>query len=88
MFDEASWDYSSAPLEPRFSKADTSECRKEVNEAFERATTLFEMQEKNNAKLNKSYEAILARQNKYGVNLGNNNKEFEAWTISDWEQSP
>ena len=57
-----------------------------MTEFYKRATDTYEMSVKNNAKLNKSYEAILKRQKKYGISLSNNEK-FEAWTISDWEES-
>ena len=85
-FDEATWDYNSPPQEPVFSADESEECRKEISEFYETATSTYERSVKNDAKLNASYEAILKRQKDYGISLSNNEK-FEAWTISDWEQS-
>mmetsp|Transcript_12395 Transcript_12395/g.15819 ORF Transcript_12395/g.15819 Transcript_12395/m.15819 type:complete len:93 (+) Transcript_12395:161-439(+) len=85
-FDPSEWNYSSAPPKPIYNSFDNKECRKNVDELNEGANSTYEYSKINNEKLDKSYKAILRRQSDYGVQLANN-KEFEAWSISDWEES-
>lgn len=66
------------PPEPVFNSRDNSECRRIISEYYESAVSGHEYAQRNEAKLNVSYQGILDRQTRYRVNLANNQdiKEF------------
>ena len=53
---------------------------------YEWASSSFESGVRNEAKLDESYNNILERQERYGVNLVNN-PAFRDWVLSDWDLS-
>ena len=71
-----SHDMESAPPKPLFQPNDNAECKRVINEHYEMASRTFEYAAKNDAQLNASYQAILDRQEKYGVELATGNKDF------------
>ena len=68
-------DFTEPPPKPIFSNFDTLECREKVNGYYISAELSFKKGSVGEAKLNKSFEAILARQKNYGVQLARN-KDF------------
>ena len=91
-FDSESVDWSSVnirvdgPPEPVFNSKDNSQCRSVVEQYYEQASSTFDYNTKNDAKLSASYNGILAKQSAYGVNLANN-PDFRTWVLSDWPDS-
>ena len=71
-----SHDMESAPPKPLYQPNDNAECKRVINEHYEMASRTFEYAAKNDAQLNASYQAILDRQEKYGVELATGNKDF------------
>ena len=69
-----------------FNSQDNANCRTSVTDHYKSALGSFNRLKENNAKLNESYNEILARQIKYDEQLASNS-DFEKWTISDWDKS-
>ena len=74
------------PPEPIFNSRDNEDCITVVEGYYESSVNSFEYTQRDNAKLEQSYNNILDRQRRYGVNLVNNS-EFRDWVLSDWELS-
>ena len=57
-----------------------------MNDYYSFASSLFIRRQTQSATLSASYQGILKKQNKFGVNLVKN-AAFAAWTYSDWEKN-
>ena len=79
-------DFDDAPPVPIFSKDDSKSCKTEINDMHSSAVSTYEYAQGSEQKLNDSFQQILDRQERYGVELVNNT-DFEQWAISDWDQS-
>lgn len=78
--------YDQAPPIPTFNKEDDQDCRDTVNWYYESAMVKYEFVQTRIRTLKASYDDILERQTKYGMELSNN-AAFKDWSISDWEDS-
>ena len=71
---------------PNFNSEDTPECKAEVRKYYKIVVDRVKETKADNLRLSASYQEILDRQLRYGVEIVNN-KKFLDWTISDWASS-
>ena len=79
-------DYDEYPPKPIFNDEDNARCVESIEGFFESAYTSFERGQENQQKLIDSYQAILDKQEEYGIEL-TNNKDFAYWTIEDYPEN-
>ena len=86
QWDIQNQDYDEYPPEPRFNSGDNQQCIYQVEEFYEQAYETHERELQNIQQLNDSYQAILDGQERYGVELVNN-QEFANWLLVDYPES-